>query len=210
MVETILSILKDTYPNARCSLDFSTPLQALMAVILSAQCRDERVNQVTPSLFAGYSDAAALSAARQEDLEDLLKSLGLYRSKARNLKRMGEVLVNQYGGQVPSELSKLLSLPGVGRKTALCVLQEVFDQVDGVVVDTHVARLARRLGWSSAQNVQAIERDLMAAIPKKDWAVINHLLIAHGREICVAGRPRCTDCPLRSLCPSAEQGEEKV
>jgi len=210
MIETIMGILKETYPHARCSLDFDNPLQALMAVILSAQCRDERVNQVTPALFAAYPNAEDLASAHQEDLEDHLKSLGLYRSKARNLHRLGEKLMMEYQGHVPSELPDLLSLPGVGRKTALCVLQEVFGQVEGVVVDTHVARLAHRLGWSRGKNVHEIEKDLRAQIPKTDWAVANHLLIAHGREICTAGNPRCRICPLQSLCPSAALGEKST
>jgi endonuclease III len=203
MLETVIQRLREAYPQARCSLNFASPLQALIAVMLSAQCRDERVNQVTDKLFARFMLAGDLAAASQEEMESHLQSLGLYRNKANNLRRIGAELVERYGGQVPDNLNDLMSLPGVGRKTALCVLQEAFGQVQGIVVDTHVARLSRRLGWSSAEDVRQIENDLTALIPVSDWAVINHLLIAHGRAVCVAGRPRCPQCVLRDLCPSA-------
>ena len=204
MSELIIQMLREEYPDARCSLNFANPLQALIAVMLSAQCRDERVNQVTKSLFARYVHAEDLAKASVEELESNLQSLGLYRNKAKNLQRMGADLLERFAGEVPDSLAGLMSLPGVGRKTALCVLQETFGLVQGIVVDTHVARLARRLGWSTSENVSQIEKDLTAKIPKADWAMINHLLIAHGRAVCVAGRPRCPICVLHDLCPADE------
>ena len=204
MVETVIHHLKAAYPDARCSLHFSNPLQALIAVMLSAQCRDERVNQVTSALFARFTRAEDLGRASQEELEGYLKSLGLYRNKAKNLQRIGADLNDRFAGEVPDNLEDLMSLAGVGRKTALCVMQEAFGKVQGIVVDTHVARLARRLGWSGAEDVRQIEIDLATLIPEADWAVINHLLIAHGRAVCVAGRPRCGQCILQDICPASE------
>jgi len=204
MEARVIDRLKTAYPEARCSLDFSNPVQALIAVLLSAQCRDERVNQVTGILFHRYPTTRDLAQAGQEEMEGVLKSLGLYRNKARNLRKLGTVLEERFQGQVPDGLEDLQALPGVGRKTALCVLQEAFGKVQGIVVDTHVARLAGRLGWSRGQNVSQIERDLQTLIPRADWAIINHLLIAHGRAVCTAGRPRCLGCILQDLCPSAD------
>lgn len=181
--------------------------QLLVATILSAQCTDVRVNLVTPRLFARYPDARALAAADSAELEEIIRSTGFFRNKARNLIGMARRVCEVYGGDIPATMDDLLTLPGVARKTANCVLGTWFRKNEGIVVDTHVGRLAQRLGLlESARNgkdVVRIERDLMTLIPREDWTWISHALIDHGRAICIARKPRCTDCPISRECPSA-------
>lgn len=199
----MLEILKKSYPEARIALRFNNPLELLVATILSAQCTDERVNQVTERLFKKYPEARALAEADLEELSEDIKSTGFYKQKARYLKEVGRILVEKYGGEVPRSLEALLELPGVARKTANIVLANAYGMVEGIPVDTHVRRLAQRLGLSSHKDPNKIEKDLMALIPKKDWATIPYVLQAHGRKICTARKPKCEICPIKELCPSA-------
>lgn len=189
------------YPEAPCALRHENAFQLLVATILSAQCTDERVNQVTPSLFAAYPDAHAMAEATQEDLEVLIKSTGFFRSKAKNILACARQLVENHQGEVPRNLQQLVQLGGVGRKTANVVLGTAFGIASGVVVDTHVSRITRRLGLSSAQTAEKIEQDLIAQLPKKEWVLFSHRLIHHGRRVCKARKPVCDECVLLKLCP---------
>jgi endonuclease-3 len=200
----ILERLEREYPDAHCALAHRDPLELLVATILSAQCTDARVNQVTPALFARCPRAADYAAIPISELEGLVRSTGFFRNKARSLQGLGAALVERHDGQVPATMAELVALPGVGRKTANVVLGNAFGKNEGVVVDTHVARLARRLGLSRELSPARIERDLMPLFPRDSWALLAHLLIFHGRRICKAPRPRCADCVLAELCPSAE------
>ena len=197
----ILAILKRTYPDARCALHFTTPLQLLMATILSAQCTDERVNQVTPDLFARCPDAASLAAISQKELEKIIHSTGFYRAKARSLRSCAASLVAEHGGKVPRTMEALHQLAGVGRKTANVVLGNAFGLAEGVVVDTHVGRLSRRMGLTRHLDPVKVESALVRLIPKEDWTLVSHLLIAHGRRRCNARKPDCTYCEVKKLCP---------
>ena len=197
----ILAILKRTYPDARCALHFTTPLQLLMATILSAQCTDERVNQVTPALFARCPDAASLAAISQKELEKIIHSTGFYRAKARSLRACAASLVADHQGKVPQTMEALHKLAGVGRKTANVVLGNAFGLAEGVVVDTHVGRLSRRMGLTRHLDPVKVESALVRLIPKEDWTLVSHLLIAHGRKRCNARKPDCAKCELRKLCP---------
>ena len=197
----ILAILKRTYPDAHCALNFTTPLQLLIATILSAQCTDERVNQVTPGLFARCPDAASLAAISQKELEKIIHSTGFYRAKARSLRSCAASLVAEHGGKVPKTMEALHQLAGVGRKTANVVLGNAFGLAEGVVVDTHVGRLSRRMGLTRHLDPVKVESALVRLIPKEDWTLISHLLIAHGRKRCMARNPNCPQCELRKLCP---------
>ena len=199
----IVRRLRAEYPDARCSLDHENAYQLLVATILSAQCTDERVNQVTPALFARYPTAEDLAAARQEELEELIRSTGFYRSKAKSLLGMANALVERHGGQVPDTMDALVELPGVGRKTANVVLGNAFGKAEGVVVDTHVTRLSNRLGLTRHRDPEKIEADLMACVAREDWTDLAHLFIYHGRAVCKAPKPRCGECVLADLCPSA-------
>lgn len=199
----IVRRLRAEYPDARCSLDHENAYQLLVATILSAQCTDERVNQVTPALFARYPTAEDLAAARQEELEELIRSTGFYRSKAKSLLGMANALVERHGGQVPDTMDALVELPGVGRKTANVVLGNAFGKAEGVVVDTHVTRLSNRLGLTRHKDPVKIEADLMELVPREDWTDLAHLFIYHGRAVCKAPKPRCGECVLADLCPSA-------
>ena len=190
------------HPDAHCELDFGNPFQLLVATILSAQCTDRRVNMVTPSLFATYPDAAALAEAEPEQLEQIIRSTGFFRSKTKNLIGMATALVDRHNGRVPSELDQLVQLPGVGRKTANVILGNAFSRSDGVVVDTHVQRVSARLGLTHSTDPVKIEQELMTLFPRDQWTMLSHLLIFHGRRICDARRPRCSECPLLDLCPS--------
>lgn len=201
-------ILAETYPDARCELDFETPLQLLVATILSAQCTDVRVNSVTPALFARYPDAAAYAAADQSELELLIRPTGFFRAKAGNIIAMAEVLCRRFGGDVPSRLADLTTLPGVGRKTANVVLGNAFG-VPGITVDTHVGRIARRLGWTTHTDPVKVESDIAGLFPPRDWTMLCHRVIFHGRRCCTARRPACERCPLTALCPSATVSERK-
>ncbi len=191
------------YPDARCALDFKTPYQLLVATILSAQCTDKRVNMVTPALFKRYKTPAAMADANPAELEEMIKSTGFYRNKTKSLLGMSRALVERHRGKVPDELEALVALPGVGRKTANVVLGTAFDRNEGVVVDTHVGRVSQRLGLTRETDPVKIERDLMRLVPSERWTMLAHLLIEHGRRICVARRPKCEECFLNDICPSS-------
>jgi len=198
----ILGILKRTYPDAHCALNFSTPLELLIATILSAQCTDERVNQVTPALFARCPNAAALASMSQAELEKMIHSTGFYRAKARSLRSCAASLVADHQGKVPKTMEALHKLAGVGRKTANVVLGNAFGLAEGVVVDTHVGRLSRRMGLTRQHDPVKVESALVRLIPKKDWTLASHLLISHGRKRCNARKPDCAHCELKTLCPA--------
>ena len=193
--------LEKHYGGGRCSLDFRNPFELLVATILSAQCTDVRVNKVTPALFARCPDPATLAAMTQPDLEDLIRSTGFYRGKARSLLLAARMLVERFGCRVPDRMEDLLDLPGVARKTANVVLGNAFGKAEGIAVDTHVARLSRRMGLSANADPVKIERDLMALFPRKHWTALAHLLISHGRAVCQAKRPQCAACFLARKCP---------
>jgi endonuclease-3 len=200
-VAPTIALLKKHYPDAHCELNHRNAFELLVATILSAQCTDERVNKVTPALFEKYPDPKKLADSSQEDVEELIRTCGFYRSKAKNIRGTAQALVEKHKGQVPANMGALVELPGVGRKTANCVLGNVFNIPTGVVVDTHVARLSFRLGWTKSDNPVVIEQELMKIIPKEDWILLAHLLIFHGRRICKARKPLCEQCFLFDLCP---------
>jgi len=191
------------YPGAECSLDYTTPFELLVATILSAQSTDALVNQVTPGLFARWPDAGALADAAPSDLEEVIHSTGFFRSKAKSLLGAATALVENHGGEVPDTLEELVKLPGVGRKTANVVLGNAFGKNEGIVVDTHVGRVSQRLGLTRATDAVKIEQDLMRLTPRTSWTKLSHMLILHGRQVCAARKPRCGDCRLADLCPSA-------
>ena len=199
----ILDRLKHAYPDARCALDHRNAFELLVATILSAQTTDVRVNLVNPKLFSRYPNAAALARARQADVEAIIKSTGFFRNKARSIIGMAQAVVADHRGKVPATMDELLTLPGVGRKTANVVLGNAFGLNEGVVVDTHVARLSRLLGLTRQTDPVKIEQALMKLFPRDDWALLSHLLIFHGRRVCIARRPKCGECVLADLCPSA-------
>jgi len=200
----VLSRLAELYPEVESALVTGDPYQKLVATILSAQCTDARVNLVTPALFAHYPDARALARADVTELEGLIHSTGFFHAKARHLLGASRQLVERHTGEVPADLDALLALPGVARKTANCVLNDCFGVASGIVVDTHVARLALRLGFTGADKGRAviIEQDLMALVPREHWIIVSHRLIAHGRAVCTARKPACARCPLSEWCPS--------
>lgn len=199
----LLERLLERYPDAHCALDFGTAFELLCATILSAQCTDKRVNMVTPALFARYPDAEALAAARQVDVEELVRTTGFFRNKAKSLIGMATALVERHGGEVPANMEALVLLPGVGRKTANVILGNAFGLNEGIVVDTHVTRLGNRLGLTSESDAVKIEQALVPLFPRDQWTMVSHLLIEHGRQICDARKPRCGDCPLADICPSS-------
>lgn len=201
----ILGILKSTYPTAHCELNFSNPLQLLVATILSAQCTDVRVNMVTPALFARYPRASDFAEAGQPELESIIRSTGFYRNKAKNIIACCRDLVQRHGGMVPATMEELVALPGVGRKTANVVLGNAFGLNMGVVVDTHVTRLSQRLGFTKESDAVKIEHQLIRLVPRGDWTLFSHLLIWHGRRRCKAIRPDCPHCELARLCPSYQK-----
>jgi endonuclease-3 len=197
----VVRALKRHYPEAVCALIHRSEYELLVATILSAQCTDARVNLVTPALFARFPDAAALAVADQSEVETLIHSAGFFRAKARNLIAMARAVVAHHEGKIPPDLDALTALPGVGRKTAHVVLGNAFGIASGVVVDTHVKRLSFRLGLTGATDPEAIERELNALVPRKEWVNLSHRLIDHGRKVCTALRPRCDACPLDAVCP---------
>lgn len=199
-VVEILKILKKTYPDAKCSLEYKNPWQLLVATILSAQCTDDRVNQVTPVLFKKFKNPAELGGASISEIERIIQSTGFYKNKAKALKESSQVMVERYDGQVPEDLEKLTHLRGVGRKTANVVLGNAFG-IPAMVVDTHVGRLSRRIGFARHQDPVKVEYELMKLVPKEDWTIYSHLMIAHGRAICTARKAFCEKCPILSLCP---------
>jgi endonuclease-3 len=195
--------LVEHYPDAHCALDFKTPFQLLIATILSAQCTDKRVNMVTPALFKKYSTPQRLADANPADVEEMIKSTGFFRAKTKSLIGMATAVVERHGGKIPNEMSALVALPGVGRKTANVVLGNAFDMNEGVVVDTHVTRVSGRLGLTKQDDPVKIEQDLMKLFPREQWTLLSHLFIEHGRTICDARKPRCEVCFLNDLCPSS-------
>ena len=197
----IVSELAKTYPEAICALNHKSPFELLAATILSAQCTDERVNLVTPKLFAKYPSPKALAKAKQPELEEIIRSTGFFRNKATNLIGMAQAIVEKHNGELPQTLEQLVLLPGVGRKTANVLLGTAFGIASGVVVDTHVKRIANLLGLTNSQNPEQIERDLIEKLPSDEWINFSHRLIHHGRRICIARRPKCEECPLLPLCP---------
>jgi endonuclease-3 len=194
-------VLGETYPDAHCELDFANPLQLLVATILSAQCTDKRVNEVTPVLFARYPAARDYAAADRAEVEDIVRSTGFFRAKTDSLIKLGQALEERYDGEVPGRLADLVTLPGVGRKTANVVLGNAFG-VPGITVDTHFGRLSRRFGWTTEDDPVKVEHEVGALFPKRDWTVLSHRLIWHGRRICHSRRPACGACPLARWCPS--------
>ena len=191
------------YPDAHCELDFKTPFQLLVATILSAQCTDKRVNMVTPVLFSRYPTVESLARAKQEHVEEIIKSTGFFRNKAKSIIAMAGAVVDRHGGEVPSTLAELVTLPGVGRKTGNVILGNAFDVNEGVVVDTHVGRLAVRLGLTRETDPVKVEQELMKLFPQERWTMLAHLLIFHGRRVCDAKKPRCAECTLSQICPSS-------
>ncbi len=200
-VPTLLKKLHSIYPAPQCALIHDSPLQLIVATILSAQCTDERVNKVTPALFKRYRTARDFAESDPSELETLIRSTGFYRNKAKSIRGMAKIVVERYAGKIPQTMSELLELPGVARKTANVVLGVAYGKAEGIVVDTHVMRLSYRLGLSKNITPQKIEMDLMKAIPSKDWIWFSHALIHHGRGVCKARGPQCPRCPLLKLCP---------
>lgn len=198
---TLLARLKALYPDATCTLDYETPVQLLVATMLSAQCTDERVNQVTPTLFARFPDAGAIAQAPREEIETLIRPTGFYRNKAKNIQAACEIIVSEFGGQVPDTMTNLLKLPGVARKTANVVLAHAYGVNAGVTVDTHVKRISNRLGLTDNSDPKQIEKDLMGILPQSEWENWSIRLIYHGREVCKARHPLCDTCALADLCP---------
>lgn len=203
-LKRLLDILQQTYPDAHCALNFTTPLELLIATILSAQCTDVRVNMVTAGLFQKYRTAADYAEADPEQLARDIQSTGFYRQKARMVQGCCAALVQQHQGAVPDTMEALIGLPGVGRKTANVVLGNAFDRPQGIAVDTHVQRLAQRLGLTTEITPDKIEQELLRLVPRKAWTLFSHLLIAHGRAVCKARVPLCAACPLCDLCPSSQ------
>jgi endonuclease III len=199
--------LAATYPDARCSLDYRNPFELLVATILSAQCTDARVNEVAPRLFARCPTPAELAAIPTEELEAIIQPTGFFRNKARALQGTARLLLDEFGGEVPRDMDSLVRLPGVARKTANVVLGNAFSSPVGIAVDTHVGRLSRRLGLTVEEDPVKVEADLMRLFPRERWTMLTHLLIYHGRAVCTAQRPRCGECVLADLCPSAGIGE---
>ena len=202
-------ILRKTYPDVQCELDFANPLQLLIATVLSAQCTDKRVNQVTPKLFKKYKSAKAFASADLHELEILVHSTGFFRAKSRNIKGLAMSIQSNFGGEVPSTLDELITLPGVGRKTANVVLGHAFD-IPGITVDTHFVRLSRRFGWTSEKDPVKVETAVGKLIPQKEWTNLSQRMIWHGRRICHSRKPACGACPLAKLCPSVGIGEMDV
>ncbi len=204
-VRLILRRLNQNYPNVECALDHRTPWQLLAATILSAQCTDVRVNIVTPDLFAAYPTVQDLAVAAQPDVEQLVRTTGFFRNKAKNLIGAAKGIVDHYSGEVPRTMEALLTLPGVARKTANVVLGSGFGIASGVVVDTHVSRISNRLGLTTATDPKKIERDLIDIVPKKRWVLFSHQIIHHGRQVCVARKPKCDACRLDDLCSAKDK-----
>jgi len=199
----IIELLEKEYPEAKTALNYTSPLEILVATILSAQCTDKRVNVVTKSLFKKYKTAEDYANADLRELEEDVRSTGFYRNKAKNIKNAGRMLVEKYDSQVPETMNELLELPGVARKTANIVLSNAYGVIEGIAVDTHVRRLSKRLGLTENKNPNKIEKDLMEIVPKSHWKRITDLLIFHGRNVCMAKKPKCSLCGLNKLCPSA-------
>ncbi len=196
----IVKKLKEMYPDAKCSLDFKTPFEMLVAVCLSAQCTDDRVNQVTPELFKVYNSPLDFANCDLNYLEKLIHSCGFYKNKAKNLKAAGQKIITDFNGKVPNTMNELITIPGVGRKSANVIMLEAFNNPQGIAVDTHAKRLANRLGFSKESDPSKVEQDLLKLIPKEYWKDVNHIFIWHGRNICSSQKPKCKDCLLKDFC----------
>ncbi len=196
----IIEILINTYPDAKCSLDFTTPFEMLVAVILSAQCTDERVNKTTPALFSKYSTPEDFANIPLDELENFIHPCGFYKNKAKNIKATAQIIVDKYNGKVPETMEELMSLPGVGRKTANVVMLEAFNKPQGIAVDTHCKRISNKIGFSNEKEPEKIEQDLLKIIPSKYYKDMNHILIWHGRNTCVARNPKCETCTINKYC----------
>ena len=201
-ISEIVNRLKEEYPDSKCSLNFDSSFQLLVATILSAQCTDERVNKVTSKIFPKYPDAKAFSSLSEKEIGKLVFSTGFYNNKAKNIKTMSDIVSHEYDGEIPNDIEKLIQLPGVGRKTANVVLGNIFN-VPSLVVDTHVTRITNLLKFTKSKNAVVIERELCEIVDSKSWSIFAHLLIDHGRKVCIANRPRCQECILKNLCPSS-------
>ena len=201
----VIEILEATYRDAHVALKSTNPFQLLVSVILSSQCTDVRVNQVTPVLFGRFSDVRSMSEAPIKELEELIRPAGFFRNKAKNIKAASRIILERFEGEIPRTMEEMTTIPGVGRKTANIVLYNAFGVIAGIAVDTHVKRLAKRLGMTREDNPIKIERDLMAIVPKKDWGKITYVLINHGRQVCKARKPGCCKCHVQNICPSVEQ-----
>lgn len=199
-VNKILQILDEYYKNATCSLNFKTPYELLVALILAAQCTDERVNKILPNFIKEFKDVYTVSNSTIEEIIKIIKPCGYYNTKAKNILKTSKLLVNKFNGEVPNNMKDLVSLYGIGRKSANIILQECFNKVEGIAVDTHVTRISRKIGLSNATSQANIEKDLMKVIDKNYYSRVNHMFVFHGREICIANRPKCDICPINSLC----------
>jgi endonuclease-3 len=204
-IEEIIKILRENYSNPKTALKYRTPFELLIATILSAQCTDERVNKLTPSLFTKYPTIEDFAKVRPEELEKDIYSTGFYKNKAKSVIGVATEILKKFDGKVPESIEELITLPGVARKTANIVLSSAFKKAEGIAVDVHVKRIAERLGLSKEKNAEKIEKDLIRIIPKKDWLDISYLLIDHGRKICTARAPLCPKCPIKNLCPSVDK-----
>ena len=201
----IVELLRKSYPRSRTALKFESPLQILIATILSAQCTDEKVNQITPDLFRKYPTALNFAQADPKTLEKEIRSTGFFRNKTKSIIKTSKKIVSDFGGKVPDSMESLITLPGVARKTANIVLSTAYEKAEGIAVDTHVKRLSHRLGLSKEKNPDKIEQDLLALVPKKDWINFNYMLVNHGRKVCQARKPKCPECVLKHLCPSVKE-----
>lgn len=200
----IFELLKKQYPDAKCSLDFNTPFEMMVAVMLSAQCTDERVNKVTAEFFPKYNTPKAFADMPLEDIENLIHSCGFYKNKAKNLKLASQKILTEFNGKVPQTMEELMSIPGVGRKSANVIMLEAFNNPQGIAVDTHAKRISNRIGFSSAKEPQKIEQDLLKLFPKKYYYDANHILIWHGRNTCKSQKPNCENCCIKHLCKSCK------
>ena len=205
----ILNILRKTYPEATCSLDFETPFQIVIAVMLSAQCTDERVNKTTPLLFKDYGTPEKLSKIDIKKLEDIIHPCGFYKNKAKNALECSKVLVEKYGGKVPNNMEDLMSLPGIGRKSANVIMLEAFSNAQGIAVDTHCKRISNKIGFSKESDPEKIEQDLLKTFDKKDWVDVNHLFVWHGRYTCIARNPKCESCTIKKYCNEYKKNKTK-
>lgn len=196
----IIKILKDYYPDATCSLDFTTPFEMMISVMLAAQCTDERVNKTTPNLFSKYNTPEKMANIKQDELEDIIHPCGFYKTKAKNIIATSKILLEKFNGNVPNNMKDLQSLPGVGRKSANVVMLEAFHDPQGIAVDTHAKRISNRIGFSNESEPEKIEQDLLKQIPKEMYYDVNHLLVWHGRKICDARKPKCEECPVKMHC----------
>ena len=203
-IQNLLNILDKYYSDAKCSLDYKEPIELVVALILAAQCTDERVNQITPILFKKYKDVYNLANAKVGDIEKIVKPCGFYKNKALNISKTANIIVNNFDGEVPNNMDDLCTLAGIGRKSSNIIMQECFNNTVGIAVDTHVTRISRKIGLSNSNTAEKIENDLKELVDKKYWNKINHIFVYHGRAICIARRPQCDTCPITDICMKNE------